>query len=383
MYNFDEIIDRRHTGALKWESGPDGSSLPEDIIPMWVADMDFPCASPIVDALHKAVDNRVYGYSQYPEGYFDALKDFYARRHNITINEDEILFTAGVVPALQYAVLALTEPGDGVITQTPVYYPFFGVISKGNRVLLDNKLINTDGKYSIDFDDLEKLASDPRAKVMMICSPHNPVGRVWTAEELTKMQEICLRHDLVFLVDEIHHDLIRGGYKHISVMELFPDAQNVICCTAPSKTFNLAGLGVSHMFCRNKEYLKKIAAVRGYPDQNPLSLAAVKAAFTYCDDWIDQLNEYIDGNFDLFYELVEKYFPKAKITKTEGTYLAWVDIRAYTEDSKAVETLLLDKYHVYIECGDAFHGEGFLRINLACPRSYVKEAFDRIKDIKL
>ena len=381
MYSFDEIIDRRHCGATKWESGPDGSRLPDDILPMWVADMDFPCAPPIVEALHKAVDNRIYGYSQYPEDYFDALKAFYLRRHNINVNEDEILFTAGVVPALQFAVQALTEPGDGVITQTPVYYPFFNVIQRKDRVLLDNKLINTNGVYSIDFDQLEELASDPIAKVLMICSPHNPVGRVWTIEELTKMQDICLRHNLVFLVDEIHNDLIRGGYKHHSVMELFPDAQNVICCTAPSKTFNLAGLGVSHMFCRNKEYLSKIAAVRGYPDQNPLSLAAVKAAFTYCDDWIDKLNAYIDDNFSLFYELCGKYFPKAVITKTEGTYLAWIDIRPYTNDSKSIEKLLLEKYHVYIECGDAFHGEGFLRINLACPRSYIEEAFERVKNI--
>ena len=383
MYNFDEIIDRKNTGATKWDSGPNGTRLPDDIIPMWVADRDFACAPQIVEAVHKAADRRIYGYSQYPDGYFEALQDFYLRRHNIKVNKDEMLFTAGVVPALQYAVRALTDPGDGVITQTPVYYPFFGVIEGGARTLLDNKLINTNGHYTIDFDQLESLASDPCAKVLMICSPHNPVGRVWTTEELMKMQDICLKHNLILLCDEIHHDLIRGGNIHHSVLELFPDAENVICCTAPSKTFNLAGLGVSHMFSRNKEYLSKISKVRGYPDQNPLSLAAVKAAFTDCDDWIDELNKYTDDNFELFYELVEKYFPKAVISKTEGTYLAWVDVRAYTTQTKALEERLLNEFHVYIECGDAFHGEGFVRINLACPRSYLEEAFDRIKSLAL
>ena len=383
MYNFDEIIDRRNTGASKWESGPDGSRLPDDIIPMWVADMDFPCAPPIVDAIHKAADYRIYGYSRYPEGYIDAMKDFYLRRHNITVSEEDMLFTSGVVPALRFAVQALTEPGDAVITQTPVYYPFFGVIEGQGRVLLDNKLINTDGYYTIDFDDLESLASDPRAKVLLICSPHNPVGRVWTKEELTRMQDICLKHGLILLCDEIHNDLIRGGNVHHSVLELFPDAQNVICCTAPSKTFNLAGLGVSHMFSRNKEYLDKIAEVRGFPTENPLSLAAVKAAFTDCDEWVDELNAYIDGNFELFYSLTAKYFPSAVITKTEGTYLAWVDVSAYTNDTKALEERLLKQFHIYIECGDAFHGQGFLRVNLACPRSYIEKAFERVKYIAL
>ena len=381
MYNFDEIISRKHTGATKWEAGPNGTKLPEDIIPMWVADMDFPCAPPIVEALHKAADLRIYGYSQFPEGYFDAMSDFYDRRHHLKVTEEDTLFTSGVVPALHYAVKALTEPGDAVIAQTPVYYPFFGVIEGEGRVLLNNRLINTDGKYTIDFDDLEQLASDPRAKVLLLCSPHNPVGRVWSAEELTRMQEICLKHGLILLCDEIHNDLIRGGHTHHSVLELFPDAQNVICCTAPSKTFNLAGLGVSHMFSKNREYLEKIAEVRGFPSMNPLSLAAVQAAFTSCDTWLDELNDYLDSNFELFYELCRKHFPKAVITKTEGTYLAWVDVRAYTNDTKALEEKLLNDYHVYIECGDAFRGKGFIRVNLACPKKYIEEAFARVQNI--
>ncbi|MBQ8995492.1 MAG: aminotransferase class I/II-fold pyridoxal phosphate-dependent enzyme, partial [Oscillospiraceae bacterium] len=185
MYDFDEIINRKNTGASKWESGPDGSRLPEDIIPLWVADMDFPCAPPIVEALHKAVDNRIYGYSQFPDGYFEALQSFYERRHHFHVEKENMLFTTGVVPALHYVIKALSDPGDGVITMSPVYYPFFSAIQGEGRELLENRLINKDGAYTIDFDDLEKLACEPRAKILLICSPHNPVGRVWTVEELT------------------------------------------------------------------------------------------------------------------------------------------------------------------------------------------------------
>ncbi len=381
-YDFDKILERRNTCSSKWDSAPDGGMLPDDIIPMWVADMDFPCAPAITDALHAAADRRTFGYSHFPAGYYETVAAFQQRRHGFRVEPDEILYTQGVVSALVYTVKATTEPNDAVIIQTPVYPPFYNAAGRDGRVMLENRLIEKDGCYSIDFEDLERLASDPRAKVLLICSPHNPVGRVWTAEELTKMQDICLRHGLILLSDEIHYDLIRGGNVHHSVMELFPDADNVVCCTAPSKTFNIAGLGASHLFTHNKELLKKIAAVRGYVDCNPLTAAASMAALSgACDGWADELNAYLDKVFGRFYELVAENFPKAKVTKAEGTYLAWVDVRGYTEDTEALEKLLLEKCHVYIESGDRFGGKGFLRVNLGCPLSYVEEAVRRIREL--
>lgn len=376
-YDFDELVPRRGTCSVKWDSGPNDTVLDENCIPMWVADMDFACAPPIVEALHNAVDRRIYGYSHLPENYYGIVIDFFRRRHNFTCDEQDIVFSQGVVPMLHYAVKAFTKPGEGVIVQTPVYYPFFSAIGGNDRVVVENPLINNNGVYTIDFDDLEAKAADPNNKLLLICSPHNPVGRVWTEEELRRMQDICLRHDLILMADEIHFDLIRSGFTHRSVMELFPDAQNILCCTAPSKTFNLAGMGASHAICKNAALCEKLAAEVGRQGLHPLSAEAVVAAYTKCDDWLDEANAYMDGNFERFYELCAKHFPKAVVTRTEGTYLAWMDVRAYTQDTKALEEKLLNELGVYIECGDAFHGQGWLRINLACPRAYIDEAFRR------
>lgn len=378
-YDFDEIINRRGTCSSKWDNGQDGRPQDPDCIPMWVADMDFACPPPVVEAVKKAAAAGIYGYSGTPEGYYEKICDFYRRRHGFDAKPEEIIYTRGVVSALNFVVEALSEPGDEIIVQPPVYYPFFGAASRGGRIVSENRLIlHDDGSYTMDFEDLEKRAASPKAKILILCSPHNPVGRVWTEEELRRVEDICLRNGVILLADEIHNDLIRGGHTHHSVMKLFPDAGNVICCTAPSKTFNIAGLGVSHMFCRNEEYRRKIKETVGWGGPSVFASAAAIAAVTQCDDWVDQLNEYLDGNFSLFYELCGKYFPKAIPSRTEGTYLAWLDVRAYVgEETKALESEIYSKCGVYLECGDAFGGKGFLRINLACPRSYIVSAFKR------
>lgn len=379
-YDFDEIIDRRGTCSSKWDHGQDGAPQKEDCIPMWVADMDFACPPPVVEALEKVVSRRIYGYSGSPEDYYEKVCDFYKRRHGFEAKPEEIIFTQGVVSALNYAVEALSAPDDEIIVQPPVYYPFFGAASRGGRTVSENNLIlHEDGSYTMDFDDLEKKAASEKAKMLILCSPHNPVGRVWTEEELRRVEDICVRNGVILLCDEIHNDLIRGGFTHVSVMNLFPDADNVICCTAPSKTFNIAGLGVSHMFCRNAEYREKIKAVVGRLAPSMFASAACLAAVTECDEWLDQLNEYLDGNFSLFYSLCGKYFPLAVPSRTEGTYLAWLDVRKYVgEETAELESRIYRECGVYIESGDAFRGKGFLRINLACPRSYIKEAFERV-----
>ena len=379
-YNFDEIVERRGTCSSKWDAGQDGKPQRPDCIPMWVADMDFACPPPVTEAVKQVAEHRIYGYSDEPEGYYEAVCAFYERRHGFRADPEEIVFTKGVVTALRHAVGALTDPGDEIIIQPPVYYPFFGVAGQGGRVISENRLIqNEDGSWSMDFEDLEKKASSPKAKALILCSPHNPVGRVWTEEELRRVEEICLRHGILLLCDEIHSDLIRGGHEHVSVMKLFPEADNVVCCTAPSKTFNIAGLGVSHAFVRNPALREKMKESVGWCFPDMFGAAACKAAVTECDGWIDQMNEYTDGNFSLFYELCARFFPLAVPTRTEGTYLAWLDVRPYVgEETKELERRIYEECGVYIESGDAFGGKGFLRINLACPRSYVEEAFLRV-----
>ncbi len=383
MYDFDEIIKRRNTFSEKWDLAPGGGRLGSSVIPMWVADMDFACPPQITDAVHKAVDRKIFGYSYFPENYNDMVCEFYRRRHRFVCSPEQIIFTEGVVAALGFAVNALTEPGDGIIIQPPVYPPFFNVVNRNGRTLLENRLIYENGTYRMDFDDLEAKASDPGTKMLIFCTPHNPSGRVWTREELERTEDICQRHGVILLCDEIHCDLIRAGNEFHSVMELFPDRDNVICCTAPSKTFNIAGLGASHCFCPNEDYKARIKKQAGYIASNPLTTAAVMAAMTECDGWIDEMNEYTDGNFELFYELCEKYFPLARPVKTEGTYLAWVDVTTYTEDTAALEKRLLDECGVYIECGDGFGGKGFIRVNLGCPRAYITEAFERASRLLL
>ena len=381
MYDFDEIVDRRNTSAVKWNIAQGSDSPPDDYIPMWIADMDFACAPPIIEAIRRAAGNRIFGYTRPPRDYLETVCEFYRRRHGFTCSPEQIVFTQGVVSELSCAVQTLTEPGDGVIVQPPVYAPFFSAVTGNGRVLLQNRLIYDRGCYMIDFDDLEKRASDPRAKMLIICSPHNPVGRVWTREELEKTADICLRNGVILVCDEIHNDLIRGGYRHFSVMELFHDQSNIVCCTSPGKTFNISGLGASHCFIPDPDKRQRISDAVGHVNISPLTVAAVEAAMTSCDDWIDELNAYTDGNFDLFHELCGSYFPLSVPVRTEGTYLAWLDVSAYTEDTKLLERKIMDECHVNLECGDGFGGHGFMRINLACPRRYISEAAERISKL--
>ena len=381
MYDFDEIIDRRSTSAVKWNIAQGSDTPPDDYLPMWIADMDFACAPQITEAVRKAADNRIFGYTRPSEDYLETVCGFYRRRHGFTCSSNQVIFTQGVVSELECAVLTLTEPGDGVIVQPPVYGPFFSSVRNNGRILVENRLLYDHGRYTVDFEDLEKKASDPGTKMLIICSPHNPVGRVWTKEELQKTEDICLRNGLILVCDEIHNDLIRGGYIHTSVMKLFHDRDNIICCTSPGKTFNISGLGASHCFVSDPVKKQKMEKAVGHVNLSPLTAAAVKAAMTSCDGWIDELNEYTDGNFSLFYELCERYFPLAVPSRTEGTYLAWLDVSAYTEDTRTLEKTIMDRCHVNIQSGDGFGGHGFMRINLACPRAYIREAAERISTL--
>ncbi|MBC8061255.1 MAG: pyridoxal phosphate-dependent aminotransferase [Clostridiaceae bacterium] len=380
-YNFDEIILRRNTNCIKWDRGA------EDVLPMWVADMDFKTAQPIIDALKGKLDSGVFGYTLHPDVYYDAIIGWWERRHNFTLKKDWLVFCPGVVPALSYIIRANTCQGDKVLLQSPVYYPFYRVITNNGCQVVDNPLKLVHESYEIDFEDLENKASDPKVKLMLLCSPHNPVGRVWTREELIRIGEICEKHKVLVIADEIHCDLIYKGYKHIpfaSINEGF--LMNSITCTAPSKTFNLAGLQVSNLIVPNKELrtkLKQILVVNEIGEPNVFSVNALIAAYNYGEEWLTQLMEYLEGNLKYLIDFVGSNMPALKVIKTEGTYLIWVDCRALGKSSKELNTLLIKNAKVWFNDGSTFglNGEGFVRINIACPRELLVEGLNRIKGV--
>ncbi|MEG1556792.1 MAG: MalY/PatB family protein [Oscillospiraceae bacterium] len=379
-YDFDEKIERLSTGSVKWGKTPDGAVMDESYLSMWIADMDFGCAKPITDAIKKAADDRIFGYTELTDKYFEAVESYYSRRHGLEMKRENIVFTQGVVPALGHVVRALTKPGDKIIVQPPVYPPFSSSVSDNCRVLVENPLIADDGYYTMDFVDLEKKAAMPGVKMLILCNPHNPVGRVWTKDELCRLHEICKKNDLIILSDEIHCDLVRSEKKHLPIATLFPSDDNIVTCTAPTKTFNIAGLAASHALAINPDYRKKIVDEVGHLLVNPLSSAAVMAAFNDGEEWLGQLLQYIDGNMDFFKSYTQRMLPKSRFCVPEGTYLAWFDVSRYCEDTRLLEKELVKKEHLYVEAGDGFGhgGKGFLRINMACPRAVIKDAVDRM-----
>ncbi|MDO4566310.1 MAG: PatB family C-S lyase [Oscillospiraceae bacterium] len=382
MYNFDEHISRLNTSAVKTEIDCDGRPLPEDVLSMWIADMDISCAPPIIEAIKRTADRRIFGYTRFGEKPFlDALTSFYSRRHGWGINTEELVFSCGVVSALEAAVSALSGEGDGVIIQPPVYAPFKRTVDKYRRTLIENPLIKLPGgSYEMDFGDLEKKAALPGAKLMILCSPHNPAGRVWSEAELRRVYEICSKNKIVLISDEIHCDLGRGEVKNTALLRLFPRAQDIVVCCAPTKSFNIAGMGVSFSVCPSSELREKLRFAIGECLINPISIAAATAAYAECEDWLDELKAYIDGNFAYLRQLLAERLPEAKMAPTEGTYLAWVDFSAYRADSLAFERELIEKGRLSLEAGARFGtgGEGFMRICLACPRDFIKDAVERI-----
>lgn len=386
-YDFNEIVNRKGTNCAKWDNMKSLSNkAEEDTLPFWVADMDFPCAPPIIDALHKCVDRRIFGYSfcRTPK-YLDAVCNWFGQRYDWWIDRDDIVVSPGVVPAIGYLIELLTLPGDGVIVQSPVYYPFFRMIKNHNRVIVNNPLVNNDGYYSMDYDDLKKKALQPENKLLILCSPHNPVGRVWKKDELSKLVEICHDNGVAIISDEIHADLVRHDIKHTPLETIAPDyKENIFTCTSPSKTFNLAGLQISNIIIHNLEIKRKWSAyvydTLAIQDPTPFSQCAAQTAYEKCEDWLIQLNTYIDSNILFLSDFVQKWLPKAKLVPPEGTYLAWLNISAYGYSNADVNNMLIEKAKVLLEDGTMFgsEGEGYMRINVACPRSILNEGLKRI-----
>lgn len=384
-YDFDTPVDRKGTYTCKLDNMPEGA--PSDALSMWVADMDLPCAEPIIRALHERIDRRIFGYTLYEnEECKNAVTGWYRRRFGWELKPEDIFFSPGVVPALAFLINILSEEGEGVIIQRPVYYPFTKKILANGRVVVNNPLVRSGNTYAMDFEDLECKFADERNRGMILCNPHNPVGRVWTEEELRRVVEIAKKYDKWIISDEIHSDLTRIGVKHVPLTKAAPEyADRIVVCTAPSKTFNLAGMQFSNIMISNPEYQRKwkeITNERFSVDMcSPFGLTAVIAAYTQGDEWLDQVREYIDGNIRYIEEFVKEQLPQAEVIDCQGTYLVWLNLGAYCSDEKALEELMHKKAKVALDEGYIFgeEGIGYERINVAAPRSTVEECMKRIK----
>jgi cysteine-S-conjugate beta-lyase len=390
QYDFDLICDRSNTNCLKWDSiraifGHD------DVIPMWVADMDFPVAQPIVEALKKRAEHEFYGYTQPGPQVTEAVVDRMQRKFGWQIQPDWVVFTPGVIPALHTAVRALARPGDEIILQPPVYYPFFSAVTSNGCHIVNNELRLIDDCYEMDYADLEGcfqprtgMDSTPsRAKAIILCNPHNPVGRLWNKDELTRLGEIVISHGAKVISDEIHCELLFNGRKHTPFASISPEfEQNCMVGMAPSKTFNLAGLKASSIIIPDERLRKDFVNARtGIPGPNLFGLTALEAAYRFGDEWLEQVLAYLQGNLDFATEYFEKNIPKIKVIEPHGTYLLWLDCRELGMDSFALRSFMREEARVAFDDGFVFGagGAGFQRMNIACPRAILEEALSRIE----
>ncbi len=382
--DFDTVVDRKNTNCLKYDFAVE-RGMPEDVLPLWVADMDFKTSSYVQDALNRQIEHGIFGYSESKDEYFEAVSGWMKRHHDWEVSKDWLVKTPGVVFALAMAVQAFTDPGDSVLIQLPVYYPFSSVIKGNSRVVVSNTLIyGEDNRYHIDFEDFEKKIVDENIKLFFLCSPHNPVGRVWTKEELLRLGDICYKHHVIVVSDEIHADFVFNG-KHQVFANLKKEYEEItITCTAPSKTFNLAGLQVSNVFIANpklrKAFCKQID-IAGYSQLNVMGLVACEAAYRHGDEWYEAMLKYVKSNIDFTRKYVEENLPGVTMTEHEGTYLVWLDFRDTGLDVEQLEHMIVHEAKLWLDSGKIFgdSGKGFQRINVACPRVVLEEALTRIK----
>lgn len=382
-YDFDQITDRLQTGSIKWDFNQRIFGR-ADILPLWVADMDFPAPQAVVEALINRARHGIYGYSSGMEGYYKALINWMQRHHGWEIQQEWIVFSPGVVPALNELVRGLTKPGEKILIQSPVYPPFSNAIRNHGREVVNNQLTYENGRYIMDFLDLEKkLASG--VKMMILCNPHNPVGRVWERWELERLGQLCLAHNVLVISDEIHGDLIYEGYRHIPFASLSPElAAQSIVCSAPSKTFNLAGLQTSNLIIPNAKYRQAFQAsldLTGVHNPNAFGIVALEAAYQHGSDWLEQLMLYLKGNVDYLMAFLDQDLPQIKAIRPEGTYLVWLDFRALGIEPKELQKFLVHSAGLGLNAGYTFGpgGEGFERLNLGCPRSVLADGLQRIK----
>ena len=383
--DFDTVINRKDTLSLKFDFAK-RRGLPPDVLPLWVADMDFKTSSYVLEALQDVVNHGVFGYSETLTPYYEVVRDYFLRKYNYDFSEREMLKSPGVVFAISVAVKALTEKGDAIMIQQPVYYPFSEVITDNNRKLIDNTLVYNPEKnrYYIDFEDFENKIISHNVKMFLLCNPHNPVSRVWSKEELIKLGEICLKHNVLVLSDEIHQDFTFVGKHHIFA-SLKPEFENItLTCTSPSKTFNLAGLQTAHIFIKNATIRRKFCHeynASGYSQLNVMGLVATIAAYKFGNEWFNGVFNYIKSNVEFIKNYVETHLPKIKMITHEATYLVWLDFRGLGLTSAQLEDAIIYKSKLWLDSGKIFgkSGEGFQRINAACPRKTLEEAMERLK----
>ena len=384
--DFDTVIDRRDTKSLKYDFAV-SRGRPKDVLPLWVADMDFKTSSYIIEVLEDTVKHGIFGYSESDEEYFNVVSSWMKRRYDWDVKENWLIKTPGIVYALAMAVRAYTEEGDAVLIQQPVYYPFSEVVEDNKRRLVINELVqHEDGKYYIDYEDFEKKIVSENVKLFILCNPHNPVGRVWTKEELATIGDICLKHNVIVVSDEIHADFVfaRKHTVFANVKEEYKDIS--IVCTSPSKTFNIAGLQVSHIFIANDELRKSFVEQvngTGYSQLNLQGLVACEAAYKYGDEWLDAVLKVIRSNAEYVDAYLKEKLPKVKMTELEGTYLVWLDFREYGLSDIELNRMIIHKAGLWLDRGSLFGkaGEGYQRINIACPRSILTEALDKLVSV--
>lgn len=381
--NFDEIIDRKNTSCLKYDFAAE-RGYPADILPFWVADMDFRAPAPVIAAIKERADHGIFGYTQVKDDYFAVLENWFRTRHNWAIERRDLIVTPGVVFAVAAAIRTFTNPNDSVLIQPPVYYPFANMIRQNGRTVIDNPLRLVDGHYTIDFEDFEQKIVAHKIKLFILCSPHNPIGRVWTRAELEQIAAICLQHNVIVVADEIHEEFVRPGFRHIPFASLSEDAAAItVTCTSPSKTFNLAGLQISNIFIRNEELrrrFKEELSRTGYDEPNTLGLAGAKAAYAHGAAWHAQLLAYLEENHVRAKEFIATHLPKVKLIEPEGTYLLWLDFSAYGLTDEALNEKIIRDAHLWLDDGPIFGagGSGFQRINIACPWATLEQGLKNL-----
>ena len=375
-FNFDEFTDRRDTGSYKWDSSSD-----PDMIPLWVADMDFRTAPAVVEALQKRVASGIFGYVRVPDSYYFALRRWFRLRHGWTFLRKDVIYTSGVVPAISAIIKALAKPGEGIIVQTPAYNCFFSSVRNNGCRVIENPLKRVerpDGfTYEIDFADLEDKIASERPRLLILCNPHNPSGRVWTAAGLGRLRDVCRKGDVRVVSDEIHCELTHPGFAYTPYLTIDPAG---IACVSPSKAFNTAGLQIANIIVRDEQsraLIDKAININEVCDVNPFGVVALEASYNEGEDWLEALKEYIFENYKLIRSTLAERIPELKVCNSEATYLAWIDIRALGLTGDEVERLAKERMKVWVNSGDMYAGEGYVRINYACPRGRLKEGLDR------
>lgn len=380
-YDFDVIVSRCGTNSYKWDS----MQADKDVLPLWVADMDFRTAPAITEALAKRVQHGIFGYVRVPDEYYTAVTRWFERRHDWHIDKEWMIYTSGVVPAISAVIKALTEPGDGVVVQTPVYNCFFSSIRNNGCRIVSNPLIYEGGTYHIDFDDLECKTAESGVKLLLLCNPHNPAGRVWTREELSRIGEICQRNNVMVISDEIHCELVFPGHTYTPFASVCNEhLWNSVICVSPSKSFNIAGLQIANIIARDEEVRRRIdhaININEVCDVNPFGIEATIAAYNDGEDWLMQLLDYLKANYDFLRDFFHTHLPEIPVTKLEGTYLVWTDCRMFNQPSDALQSRLLEETGLWLNSGTMYgaEGEGFLRWNIACPRIVLQDALERFK----